>query len=96
VTGLLDVETAGPGHRVDDLACLAGHLAVLPAGSARTAARRMLAGFDDAVDPAALRVRAAGVALSLVAGARRSGGPPDRARQRLAVAERLLAEARAR
>ncbi|GGG43240.1 hypothetical protein GCM10011374_01990 [Kocuria dechangensis] len=98
VTGLLDVETAGPGHRVDDLACLAGHLAVLPAGSARTAAtaRRMLAGFDEAVDPTALRVRAAGVALSLVAGARRSGGPPDRARQRLAVAERLLAEARAR
>jgi aminoglycoside phosphotransferase (APT) family kinase protein len=94
VTGVLDVDAVGPGHRVDDLACLVAHLAVLPTvhdsyGHAPAAARRLLAGFDAAVDPAALRVRCAGVALSLVAGARRSGGPPDRARRRLEIAERF-------
>jgi hypothetical protein len=95
VTGLLDVDTVGPGHRVDDLACLVAHLAVLPTvhdryGHAPAAAERMLAGFDEVVDPAALRVRCAGVALSLVVGARRSGGPPDRARRRLEIAERFM------
>ncbi|WP_144836650.1 phosphotransferase [Kocuria rosea] len=95
VTGVLDVDAVGPGHRVDDLACLVAHLAVLPTvhdsyGHAPAAARRLLAGFDAAVDPAALRVRCAGVALSLVAGARRSGGPPDRARRRLEIAEEFL------
>jgi hypothetical protein len=29
ITGLLDVDSAGPGHRADDLACLVGHVAVL-------------------------------------------------------------------
>lgn len=95
LTGLLDLDTLGPGHRVDDLACLVAHLAVLPTVDARhvhapAAARRLLAGFDAAVDPAALRVRAAGVALSLVAGARRAGGPPGPARGRLEVAEQFL------
>jgi Ser/Thr protein kinase RdoA (MazF antagonist) len=95
VTGVLDVDAVGPGHRVDDLACLVAHLAVLPTvhdryGHAPAAARRLLAGFDAAVDPVALRVRCAGVALSLVAGARRSGGPPDRARRRLEIAEEFL------
>lgn len=99
VTGLLDVDAVGPGHRVDDLACLVAHLAVLPTvhdryGHAPAAARRLLAAFDGVVDPAALRVRCAGVALSLVAGARRTGGPPDRARRRLEIAERYLASAR--
>ncbi|MFF0991180.1 phosphotransferase [Kocuria sp. CPCC 205315] len=68
VTGLLDVDTVGPGHRVDDLACFVAHLAVLPTvhdryGCAPAAAARMLAGFDAVVDAAALRVRCAGVAL---------------------------------
>ncbi|MEX5236787.1 aminoglycoside phosphotransferase family protein [Kocuria arenosa] len=99
VTGLLDVDAVGPGHRVDDLACLVAHLAVLPTVHDRyehapAAAQRMLAGFDEVVDPVALRVRCAGVALSLVAGARRSGGPPDRARRRLEIAQRFLGEQR--
>ncbi|WP_298582790.1 phosphotransferase [uncultured Kocuria sp.] len=99
VTGLLDVDAVGPGHRVDDLACLVAHLAVLPTvhdryAHAPAAVERLLAGFDDVVDPAALRVRCAGVALSLVAGARRSGGPPHRARRRLAVAERFRTDIR--
>jgi hypothetical protein len=29
ITGLLDVDSAGPGHRADDLACLVAHLDVL-------------------------------------------------------------------
>ncbi|KUG56687.1 hypothetical protein AVL61_06435 [Kocuria rosea subsp. polaris] len=96
LTGLLDVDAVGPGHRVDDLACLVAHLAVLPTVHDRythapALAERLLAGFDEVVDPAALRVRCAGVALSLVAGARRSGGPPHRARRRLEVAEGFLA-----
>ncbi|WIG16396.1 phosphotransferase [Kocuria rosea] len=101
LTGVLDVDAVGPGHRVDDLACLVAHLAVLPTvhdryGHAPAAAQRLLAGFDAAVDPAALRVRCAGVALSLVAGARRSGGPLDRARRRLEIAEEFLGEQRFR
>ncbi|MEF3121157.1 aminoglycoside phosphotransferase family protein [Kocuria flava] len=98
VTGLLDVDAAGPGRRADDLGCFVAHLAVLPTVDRRyrhspAAAERFLAGFDAAVDPAALRVRAAGVVLSLVAGARRTGGPPDRALRRLELAEQFLARA---
>ncbi|MBO0609933.1 phosphotransferase [Myceligenerans salitolerans] len=50
VTGLLDVDSAGPGHRADDLACLVAHLDVLslvsradPASAARAARMRRLA-----------------------------------------------------
>lgn len=75
VSALLDVDSLGPGHRVDDLACFLGHLAVLPAVDARyihvpAAFQRFAAGFAATVDAQALRVRTASVALSLVAGAR--------------------------
>lgn len=75
VSALLDVDSLGPGHRVDDLACFLGHLAVLPAVDARyvhvpAAFQRFAAGFSATVDAQALRVRTASVALSLVAGAR--------------------------
>lgn len=78
VTGVLDVDAVGPGLLVDDLACFIGHLAVLPAVDSRyvrvpAAMQRFLEGFDTAVDPAGLRIRAAGVALSLIAGAKRNG-----------------------
>ncbi|MBE1876677.1 phosphotransferase [Myceligenerans pegani] len=50
VTGLLDVDSAGPGHRADDLACLVAHLDVLslgggtdPGRAARGARMRRLA-----------------------------------------------------
>src|SRR5690606_22274930 len=75
VVGLLDVDSVGPGHRVDDLACLLGHLSVLPALAPHVhrhvpaALPRWVAEFDAVVDPAALRARAGAVALSLVAGA---------------------------
>ncbi|WP_240974519.1 aminoglycoside phosphotransferase family protein [Crystallibacter degradans] len=101
VTGVLDVDSLGPGHRIDDLACLIGHLAVLPAvheGYVHVpqVMERYLRAFDEAVDPAGLRGRSAGVALSLVAGAKTFGqgeGWQLDALQRLTIAERLAAEA---
>lgn len=77
VVGLLDVDSAGPGHRVDDLACLLGHMSVLPALApdvhrhVPAALPRWTAAFDALVDPVALRARTAAVVLSLVAGAHR-------------------------
>ncbi|MGO2741690.1 MAG: serine kinase, partial [Cellulosimicrobium funkei] len=92
VAALLDVDTLGPGHRVDDLACLVGHLAVLPAlaptvyGGVGGLVERCLAVFGTAVDLVGLRARAAGVVLSLVPGA----GSRELAEAWLAVADGLL------
>ncbi len=101
ITGLMDVDSLGPGHLVDDLACFLGHLAVLPAVHSGyvhvpAALERFAAVFDTVVDPAGLRGRAAGVALSLVAGAKTAGegdGWQQDALQRLAIAEQLAADA---
>jgi hypothetical protein len=68
VAALLDVDTVGPGHRVDDLACLLAHAVALgPQG--QPVARRWERQAGEVVDPAALAVRTAGVLLSLAAGA---------------------------
>ncbi len=68
IAGLVDVDTVGPGHRVDDLACLVGHAMTLgERGAAAAAGWRAEAGAF--VDPTALTVRTAGVLLSLAAGA---------------------------
>lgn len=89
---LLDVDTLGPGHRVDDLACVVAHLAVLPSLSPADYAGtdglvdRCLVAFDAVVDAAALRARAAGVVLSLASGA----GTRELATAWLAVAEDLV------
>ncbi|MUK03184.1 aminoglycoside phosphotransferase family protein [Vibrio cholerae] len=104
VSGLLDVDALGPGRLVDDLACFLGHAAVLPglhAGYVHVpeAVRRFTLGFDEHVDPAALRSRAAAVSLTLIAGARRHAADDDGAGEalsRLAVAEQFLEEARSR
>ncbi|GAA4410070.1 hypothetical protein GCM10023168_29360 [Fodinibacter luteus] len=65
---LLDVDTLGPGHRVDDLACLVAHAVALgPAGA--EVVRRWEGEARAVVDPEALDVRTAGVLLSLAAGA---------------------------
>ncbi|NCT89714.1 aminoglycoside phosphotransferase family protein [Cellulomonas sp. APG4] len=75
VVGVLDVDAAGPGHRVDDLARLLAHLSVLanldPVAHrwAPEVVRRWARAFAEVVDAAALAARAAAVALSLVAGA---------------------------
>ncbi|MCQ1955202.1 aminoglycoside phosphotransferase family protein [Arthrobacter sp. zg-Y826] len=97
VTGLLDIDGLGPGRRVDDLACLLGHLAVLAAANpTRPQLGRALADFrrvfEDAADPAALNARAAGVVLTLVSGARAANGR-SRTRNagiRLEAAQQLL------
>lgn len=97
VSCLLDVDSLGPGHRVDDLACFLGHLAVLPAVDSRyihapAAFDRFARVFAEAVDPQALKIRAASVALSLVAGARdaRRSDWEAQAEHRLRCAEVLV------
>ncbi|MGJ3507939.1 phosphotransferase [Enemella sp. A6] len=75
---LIDLDTAGPGHRVDDLACVLAHLAVLPdlspahyAGLIDTL-ENWTRHFAAQVDPGALYARVAGVILTLIAGADRA------------------------
>jgi hypothetical protein len=51
IVGLLDVDTAGPGDRLDDLACLVGHLGVLA---------QVLPPHADAIDGLAVRRRPPG------------------------------------
>ncbi|MET1036040.1 MAG: phosphotransferase [Arthrobacter sp.] len=101
VSGLLDVDAVGPGHRVDDLGCFLGHLAVLPAVDRRyrripEALDHFGSAFEDICDPRALWARAAGVAVSLVAGARTPGSTSwgRDAEGRLAAAEALAERAR--
>ncbi|CAM3873068.1 aminoglycoside phosphotransferase family protein [Kibdelosporangium persicum] len=71
---LLDIDTAGRGERLDDAACLLGHLAVLAQtrpdhATHITAVHDQLeAHFADCLDPAALRRRTAAVVLSLATG----------------------------
>ncbi len=85
---LIDLDLAGPGRRVDDLACLLAHLAVLPTLSPQhyQAVPGVLAAwtadFAAAVHPDALAARVSAVLLSLVA-----GGDPDQAERRLQLAE---------
>lgn len=98
VSGILDIDNLGPGYRVNDWACMLGHLSVLPGLSSRsyghTSAllddwRRRISAW---VDPVALCASSAGVVLSLVAGARRSKRKnwQDEALSRLSVAEQWL------
>jgi hypothetical protein len=87
IVGLLDVDTAGPGDRLDDLACLVGHLGVLAQVLPRHAdaidglAEHCLSTFDRQVDPAQLRLRIASVVLSLA---------PDRTACRTPVGSKPL------
>lgn len=80
VAGIIDVDSVGPGHRVDDLACLLGHVSVLPHLAPRSYPyvsddlSRWAAICEQMVDPIALNARAGGVVLSLVAGAKRVDG----------------------
>jgi hypothetical protein len=74
-TSVIDVDSVGPGRRDDDLACLLGHMSVLPhlspqhyAGVAQVV-ENWRADFEARVHPVSLRSRTAAVILSLVAGA---------------------------
>jgi aminoglycoside phosphotransferase len=101
VSGLLDVDTVGPGRRVDDLACLVGHLSTvqrmnpLQAARVQRLLRTWLPVFDARVDPIELRLRAAGVVISLATGPYR--GQEQNWRQEteaiLDAAERLVRSA---
>jgi hypothetical protein len=101
VSGLLDVDTVGPGRRADDLACLLAHASVLalvrPSHRPRieTAAAAWLRDFDRVVDPADLRARVAGVVVSLATGPHRvqERDWPAATRARLDLAERWLGDA---
>ncbi|WP_377640220.1 phosphotransferase [Oryzobacter terrae] len=74
VAGLLDVDTVGPGHRVDDLACLVAY-ALAMGGPGERVARRWEAEARTLAAPDVLAVRTAGVLLSLAAGAVHGHGP---------------------
>lgn len=92
LTGLLDVDTAGPGDRYDDLACLVGHLSVLaqifPDREAAIGGlgARCLTEFDRRVDPRQLRLRVAAVVMSLATGPHRV----QEARWRESTTDRLV------
>jgi hypothetical protein len=101
ISGLLDVDTHGLGHRVDDLAALIGHLATLAIATPRRAAieryaARLLGGFDRVVDPVVLRYAVADVVLGLATGPFRvleRNWPPN-TDARIALAERWAGSAR--
>lgn len=98
VSGVLDVDNLGPGYRVHDWACLLGHMSVLPGLAPKTYPHvdQLLTDWTARVarwvDPQALGACAAGVVLSLVAGARRSKKKnwQVEALSRLEVAEKWL------
>ncbi len=90
VTGLLDIDTLGPGHRADDLACMLAHLSVVAsgtsAGSARTALVEWTPVFERAVGRRELFARTAGVLLSLATGPFRAQEPDWQTTTELRVA----------
>lgn len=102
VSAIIDVDSLGPGYRVDDLACLLGHISVLPYlapsiyQNVPEELDRWVSLCERMVDPVALMARCAGVTLSLVAGARREDGSEwmSDAEGRLAAAELWLARGR--
>jgi hypothetical protein len=81
ITGLLDIDTMGPGRRADDLACMIAHLSTMQRMTAEQAAgltrliNLWLQVFDTRVDPAELRLRAGGVIVSLATGPYRGQEP---------------------
>lgn len=91
ITGLLDLDAVGPGLLADDLACFVAHtwlLAIDPSdpSSVPSVVKAYLDAFDEVVDPVGLRVRTAGVLLSLIGVAGRRRGA-SAARAGLTVAE---------
>jgi hypothetical protein len=102
VCGLLDVDTAGAGDKLDDLACLLGHLSVLAqidrdrAPIINRAGAVYLRAFEAVVPPVELRCRVAAVVISLATGAHRvqERAWPATTRRRLELAENWLASAR--
>ncbi|TLW91874.1 aminoglycoside phosphotransferase family protein [Saccharomonospora piscinae] len=92
VTGLLDVDTAGPGERIDDWATLLAHLAVADGAGARAWTGDVLRHLERRFDPRHLRPRVAAAVLGLATGPFRTQQPgwAQRTAQRVAVAQRWL------
>lgn len=71
ISGLLDIDTVGPGNRVDDLACLLAHLSTIQrmnaaqTESVQRLLREWTPVFEGRVDATQLRLTAAGVTVSL-------------------------------
>lgn len=94
VRQLLDVDGAGPGYRVDDFACLIGHLAVLGYAD-RTpwgwqSAMRTFQRLAPHTDPQALAVRSAAVVVSLIPTYQPDADTRTRGEAYLHVAEALM------
>lgn len=73
ITGLLDVDTAGAGHRVDDIANFCAHLSVLalvtrPADSIRRFGSSLLTHAEATHDRTDLRLRTAAAVFGLATG----------------------------
>ncbi len=71
VTGLVDVDTAGPGHRIDEWATLLAHLSVLALHGTAPARRyggRVLAHAEERFARCQLRPRVAAAVLGLATG----------------------------
>jgi hypothetical protein len=101
ISGVLDLDTAGAGERIDDLACLLGHLSVLAqidrprAGRISKLGARYLTGFECQEQRPELRRRIAAVVLSLATGPHRvqENGWEQTTRHRLELAEQWLMSA---
>jgi aminoglycoside phosphotransferase (APT) family kinase protein len=74
VTGVLDVDSAGPGRRADDLACMVAHIETLAtlrgwdSTRLQSLAREYWRDFSQVVEPRELNARIAGVLLSMATG----------------------------
>jgi hypothetical protein len=81
ITGVVDIDTVGPGRRVDDLACLLAHLSTVQRMSVEQAiglnrlVNLWMPVFEARVDPTELRLRAAAVVISLATGPYRAQQP---------------------
>ncbi len=81
VVGMLDVDTVGPGSKVDDIACLVAHLStiqhmnVVQTERVHRIIQEWVPVFDNRFDPVQLRLRAAAVIISLATGPFRSQEP---------------------
>jgi hypothetical protein len=105
VSGVLDIDAAGLGARIDDWATMIGHLAVR-VGTAdakanrrnRDYARHLLAIAESQADTAELRRRIAAVVLAMATGPFRVQTPnwPGETRRRIRLAIRWLDDAESR
>ena len=91
---LLDVDGAGPGYRVDDYACLVGHLAVLgyndPQPWGWQTAMLTFQRLADHTDPRTLAVRSAAVVISLIPAYQPDADSQARGSAYLTIAQALM------